>query len=281
MNKIAYLTVLLLFAAGIYIGCSDGVSHLDELVFDEVITLHVGESVYYVPDDLTIGFERTTHESRCPSNRDCLWTGMVRVQIWLVKSDQDTVIAAPAIIGGSGDSASVRYFSAVALGYRVSLLRLNPYPRDIGHPDPDEYVVTIQIEALNGDAYVPPVIITDLPPDSILLDPYWVDALSIDGDMLSVSIQYGGGCIQHSFQLYMTPAAFLESHPVQASLYLWHNSYDDPCKAIVPQTVTFDIRAIAALFQSQYRGGDGEIWLNVHEFDDDDYTQHESILYTF
>jgi hypothetical protein len=206
---------------------------------------------------------------------------MARVQIWLVKSDQDTAIATPAIIGGGGDSASVNRLSAVALGYRVSLLRLDPYPQDFGHPDPDEYVVTIEVEALNGDAYVPPVIITDLPPDTILLDPYWVDSLSLDGDLLSVSVHYGGGCNPHAFQLYMTPAAFLESHPVQASLYLWHNSYDDACDAIVSQTVTFDMGAIAALFESQYPGSDGEIWLNVHEFVAGDYTQHESILYTF
>jgi len=285
MKSIAIAGVLLVLAAGVYLSCSDGVSHLGELTdretFDGVMILHVGESVHYVPENLKIGFKQTTYECRCPMNAYCFWSGMARIQLWFLKSELDTAFATPAIIGNGEDSNSVRYLSAEVLGYRASLLRLDPYPQDFDSPDPDEYIATIKVETIDGDSHSARVIITDNPPESVLLDPYWVDALSIDGDMLSVDVHYAGGCKPHRFELYMSPAAFAETYPAQADLYLRHDSNGDMCEAVVSEVVTFDVTPIAALFTNQYPESQGKVQLNVHEFTGDDYTSHQSILYMF
>ena len=63
----------------------------------------------------------------------------------------------------------------------------------------------------------------------------------------------------------MTPAAFMESFPVQANLHLWHDAHDDPCRAIVRDSVVFDLTSIVELYRRMY-GPSGQINLNLHDF---------------
>jgi hypothetical protein len=112
---------------------------------------------------------------------------------------------------------------------------------------------------------LPSVIITDEHPDSIQLRPFDLQNVSIDGDTISIGLQYGGGCRDHEFSLYMSPAAFAESTPVRASLYLWHEDNEDPCDALLSQEVLFDLRPIAELFRQQY-GGYDEILIAVSNY---------------
>jgi hypothetical protein len=179
------------------------------------------------------------------------------------------------------DSGSVNRLSDRALCYDVALLKLAPYPRDFGHPDPEDYVATIRVTRIDPSECYPLVIITDRPPDSLLLDPFWLEDLSIDGDVLTISLTYSGGCNDHDYQLYMSPAAFMESYPVQANLYLWHNGYDDACDAIIGEDVRFDITPIAMLYGSHYPGSGGIVILNVLGYIGGDSTEFQSIIYEF
>jgi hypothetical protein len=283
MRRLVLASLILL--TGNYLACSDGVSHRDGWViknqFDQVMTLRVGEMAYYLPEGMKIGFVQTIHDSRCPMDAYCLVAGGARIQLLLIKSGYDTAVVTPAITGNGVDSASIDSLSIEALGYRVSLLQLDPYPQDLEPPHPDEYAATIEVAALNGNGHQESVIITDIPPDSILLDPYWLDGIEVSGNMLYIAVRYGGGCKPHDFELFMSPAAFMESDPVQANLYLRHDSNGDMCEAIISEPLAFDVSAIAALFVSQYPGAEGRVLLNMHELVGDDYTSHQSVLYTF
>jgi len=92
------------------------------------------------------------------------------------------------------------------------------------------------------------VIITNQPPNAIQLDPFDLEDIEID-----------------CFSLCMSPAAFLESYPVQANLYLRHNSNGDACEALVNESVSFNLRPIAELYKTAY-GKYDEIILNVYEY---------------
>ena len=109
------------------------------------------------------------------------------------------------------------------------------------------------------------VIITNQPPNAIQLDPFDLEDIEIVGDSITLNITYSGGCEEHCFSLYMTPAAFLESYPVQANLYLRHNSNGDACEALVNESVSFNLRPIAELYKTAY-GKYDEIVLNVYEY---------------
>ena len=63
----------------------------------------------------------------------------------------------------------------------------------------------------------------------------------------------------------MSPVAFLESYPVQANLYLRHNSNGDACEALINDDLTFNLRPIAELHKTVY-GKYDEIVLNVYEY---------------
>ena len=109
------------------------------------------------------------------------------------------------------------------------------------------------------------VIITNRPPNAIQLDPFDLEDIEIAGDTITLNITYSGGCKEHGFSLYMSPAAFLESYLVQANLYLRHNSNGDACEALVNESVSFNLRPIAELYKTAYREYD-EITLNVYEY---------------
>jgi hypothetical protein len=124
--------------------------------------------------------------------------------------------------------------------------------------------------------YAPPFEITDDDPSTFRWDYIAVDSLRIVGDMLCLYVWYsGGGGIRHEFALFMSPAAFAESDPVQASLYLAHDNNGDLLRAIVRDTLTFDISPIAGLYELQY-GQPGDIILNLWN-----YEQTEAVQITY
>jgi hypothetical protein len=110
------------------------------------------------------------------------------------------------------------------------------------------------------------VLITDLPLDSIQLDSFSLNSVAIEGDRTSLNISHGGGCEKHDYDLFMSPAAFLESIPVQANLYLQHEDNDDLCEAWINTTLVFDLRPIAELHQRLYGRPADEIIINVFKY---------------
>ncbi|MFQ5769302.1 MAG: hypothetical protein ACE5HX_02115 [bacterium] len=113
-----------------------------------------------------------------------------------------------------------------------------------------------------------PVQITDQAPALIQKDLFELKSIAIVGDTISLALTHGGGCKEHSYALYMSPAAFLESYPVQANLFLQHDAHGDACKALITTEVSFNLRPIAELYQDFY-GQKDEIILNVFRYFED------------
>jgi len=113
------------------------------------------------------------------------------------------------------------------------------------------------------------VIITDKSPDAVQLDPFDLENMEIVGDTVTLSISYGGGCEEHCFSLYMSPATFFESYPAQANLYLRHDSNGDACEALISEDISFNLRPVALLYKKIY-GQFDEIVINVFEYKSND-----------
>jgi hypothetical protein len=111
-----------------------------------------------------------------------------------------------------------------------------------------------------------PVEISDTDPVDLKKDSFNVSLAEIDNLTLHLKVTSGGGCRKHGYSLVMTPAAFMESYPVQANLYLRHDANDDPCDAIVTDSVVFDLLPIKTLYQQMY-GTSGQINLNLYDFE--------------
>ena len=108
-----------------------------------------------------------------------------------------------------------------------------------------------------------PVAPSNQDPADLQLDPVTISKAESIGNVLQLEVSNSGGCGDHAFALFMSPATFAESDPVQASLWLQHRDKEDPCDGIVVQTLTFDLRPVAGLHQQLY-GRKDRIQLNVH-----------------
>jgi len=148
----------------------------------------------------------------------------------------------------------------------------------ISAPETEQIQFTITATNIQQDT-TNLVIITNQDPDSLQLDPFTLNDVSLDGDILTLNIRYSGGCEEHDVQLFMSPSAFMESNPVQAALYLRHDAHNDPCDALITTDVRFNVRPIAEQYRRDY-GGLDTIILNVFPYFEDTPAGATQIEYT-
>jgi hypothetical protein len=93
-------------------------------------------------------------------------------------------------------------------------------------------------------------------------DPYRVLDAEITADTLLMSVQYGGGCREHTFTLCWS-GEILESYPVQAPLVLHHDAHGDLCRALITKDLRFNLRSLKKEYQRLYRHRHGVIVLQI------------------
>lgn len=69
---------------------------------------------------------------------------------------------------------------------------------------------------------------------------YTVDSIKINEDVLSVFVNYSGGCESHSFELYSN-GMYAKSMPPQLSLCLKHTSNNDNCRELILKELKFNV----------------------------------------
>lgn len=77
-------------------------------------------------------------------------------------------------------------------------------------------------------------------------DIFTVENISLTSHFLQIDVQYGGGCKTHEFMLYVD-SILIDGDPPILNFTLLHNANDDLCKALVSETLVFDIQAVAQL----------------------------------
>lgn len=239
------------------------------------ISIEYGETVLVEDEDLYITFTDLT-EGRCPFDVDCFWEGQAVTTFQAVVPGKRPRIVT-TIIRPSGDPDTSPEMTDYALGYSFTILELDPYP-DIDHPyDPEEYVAVLRIES-DDDDDIDGLYKTTINPSRLQRDPVTVHAGSIEGDVLRLTVLYGGGCGHHRLRLYWR-GDWLESYPVQTSLFVQHVNIDDLCKAIVRDDRSYSIREIAEDYRDAY-GGYDDIILNVYGYFEDEPDQKISVTYS-
>ena len=71
-----------------------------------------------------------------------------------------------------------------------------------------------------------------------------ITSVNLEGNILSLDIEYSGGCQDHSFE-FIGSAAVMKSLPAKRAVKLVHDSNGDTCRELVSETIKFDIRALA------------------------------------
>lgn len=90
---------------------------------------------------------------------------------------------------------------------------------------------------------------------------------NLKGDVLKLLVQYGGGCETHNWRL-VTDGAYAKSLPPQVTLSLEHNANGDMCRALLRDTLEFNLKEI------RYPGS-FNLMVKIHDY------EKQSIMYTY
>ncbi len=82
-----------------------------------------------------------------------------------------------------------------------------------------------------------------LNPDSIGGAAIRIDSLKIKGTVLSVFVDYGGGCKAHIFELYANGKTD-KSLPPEQKVYLKHTDHGDRCRGRIFRELKFDLSGL-------------------------------------
>lgn len=93
-------------------------------------------------------------------------------------------------------------------------------------------------------------------------DPVDIMSAAIKGDVLFLSIGYGGGCQTHDFGL-CWDGAFAESDPVQTKLALAHDGHGDACEAYITEEKQLELIALKKAWQDAYQQQSGTIIIHL------------------
>ena len=242
-------------------------------------------------EDITIGYEQTVlieeenlyvtltgiSEGRCPTGALCFWEGQAVTEFRILVPDRRSTTVTP-IIRPSSESGTSPDMTDCALGYSFTLLRLEPYPHVEHDYAPEDYTALLRIARIGNGGPIDRIIPTWTPPGRLQRDPVTVRGGTIDDDILTLTVSYGGGCGDHAFKLYWRPA-FMESYPVQTNLFLQHVNLGDFCEAIITTEISFDIREIAEEYGDVY-GVFDDIILNIYGYFEGDPTNGIQITYS-
>jgi hypothetical protein len=67
---------------------------------------------------------------------------------------------------------------------------------------------------------------------------------SLEGNILSIEVEYSGGCEKHWFDL-IGSFAIIKTLPAKRTVKLIHNASNDACRQLITQTLKFDVSALA------------------------------------
>lgn len=70
-----------------------------------------------------------------------------------------------------------------------------------------------------------------------------INSVSSQDNELNLNISHSGGCEDHEYELIQEPL-FCGTPPIYISIYLSHNSNNDPCEAWITEDLCFDLSTV-------------------------------------
>ena len=96
------------------------------------------------------------------------------------------------------------------------------------------------------------------------------DAPAIEGDTLTLTVSYAGGCRRHDFTLVSDLEFREEADHVHLGVSLAHDANGDPCEAYPTEAYAFDLSPIKTLYRETYGNDDGPVTLRLQGYRPDD-----------
>jgi len=96
-------------------------------------------------DGLGVTFSAVLEDSRCPVNVTCVWEGRATVNLALTEGGRSGGVNLE-LPGGTGADDINRHRTIEALGHRITLMALDPYPGTDGAENGAPPVATLKVE---------------------------------------------------------------------------------------------------------------------------------------
>ncbi len=272
------LVLFVVVSLAILSGCSD--ENITNTQAGDLFQISYGQMVRVEGEDIVIGFSGAVYDSRCPLSAFCVWPGQAEIEIWMRNSAGDTLRSNAILWAGGGENSNLDKPARFPC-YEVELEMLLPYPESPGAIPEEDYIASLRVNKVScepSEPVIQPVYLTWMTAQEIQIDQFDLDSAYFSGDTLILDVFYSGGCLPHDFDLYMSPPVFMESYPVQASLYLRHRAYDDPCDAYLSQELRFSVSSVVGLYYSMY-GSLDPIVFNIYDYFEGEPTDIISVTY--
>lgn len=78
-------------------------------------------------------------------------------------------------------------------------------------------------------------------------DPAIIKSVNITGNLVTLDVEYTGGCATHTFDLYVLPPDISAINP---GFYLSHDAKGDDCKSLIDETISFNLAPMADYLDS-------------------------------
>ena len=140
MKRILFLFILIFVSCKTTNQSTNDVS--PEQTNGDQLWLKIGEKKVLEPDGLEVSFRQLLEDSRCPKDVVCVWEGRAEIQLWLIKEGPDSIFVNVSIPQYPRSPIDV-------LGYRITLLQLDPYPRTDITYQPSDYKALLDVLKLN------------------------------------------------------------------------------------------------------------------------------------
>jgi hypothetical protein len=111
-------------------------------------SLRHGETAVVHPSGALIRFDELLGDSRCPLYLECFWEGRADLKMWFRTPAADEISLQLSIYGYVSLADIARQLSVDTLGYRITLLQLDPYPRWPSGAAAEEYVALLKVTTL-------------------------------------------------------------------------------------------------------------------------------------
>ena len=130
---------LLLFTLGMTLKPNAAAGDQTKARAGQEFAIKVDQQVKLEGADLALKFVGVGQDSRCPSNVNCVWAGDAEIALELV---QDKCTTALKLHTHTGPSTSNE---GKVGGFRVKLVKLDPYPHTERKISPSDYVATLLV----------------------------------------------------------------------------------------------------------------------------------------
>ncbi len=209
-----------------------------------IANIVIGNSVYLDSLDMHITFDSVIQDNRCPIGVFCFWEGMAEIAITIELNESSHQLVMP-IMGYVLFADGYQGIPIEVFGYRFTLLALNPYPNNMSMNPVDMPYATIAVKKITSPMYADSEI--------LLTNGSWVemqtapviDSVRVFGKYLKIDLTRSGGCVEHYFPTYLSPAGFFGAiFPRSANLYVLEFGDEDDCDALIHETRVIDMQPL-------------------------------------